>query len=202
MKRIILLLSLIVLVLSTVCHALPEPQAKVEEMVNSVLSVMRDSQMTLDQKKSQISGRVQQFLNIDSMSRRTLGQYWDGASVEQREHFARLFIKILEATYLNRIEDYSDGDVKYQKQRVKDDKAIIDTVIVANELEIPVQYLMIYTDGSLQVFDLVIEGVSLVRNYRSSYGEIIRRDGYDGLFALMEEKVRDMSEPASGSSVQ
>lgn len=188
MKKYILTL-LLVLIMSTTSQALPEPQAQVESMVNSVLSVMQNTELTVADKKAQISGRVQQFLDIDSMSRRTLGTYWDSASIEQRHYFSDLFIQILEGTYLNRIEDYSDGAVQYLKQRVKDDKAIIDTVIVSKELEIPVQYKMIYVNGSWQVFDLIIEGVSLVRNYRSSYGEIIRRDGFAGLFALMEEKV-------------
>ena len=102
---------------------------------------------------------------------------------------------MLEGTYLNRIDDYSDGTVKYLMQRVKDDKAIVDTSIVQKDLEIPVQYKMIYENGSWQVFDLVIEGVSLIRNYRSSYGEIIRRDGYDGLLALMQKKVTEMEKP-------
>lgn len=187
MKKIVLILC--VLLFSTNSFALPEPQEQVELMVNSVLSVMQNSDLSVDDKKLQISGRVQGFLNVESMSRRTLGSYWEGASVEQRQYFSQLFVQVLEGTYLNRIEDYSDGAVKYLKQRVKGDKAIIDTVIVSKELEIPVQYKMIYSEDSWQVFDLVIEGVSLVRNYRSSYGEIIRRDGFDGLFALMEEKV-------------
>ncbi|MCW9050339.1 MAG: ABC transporter substrate-binding protein [Deltaproteobacteria bacterium] len=184
-----LLAGLLILLFSVPSFALPEPQAQVETMVNSVLSVMQSTEMSPEEKKLQISGRVQKFLNVESMSRRTLGAYWDGATEEQREHFSQLFVRVLEGTYLSRIEDYSDGAVQYLKQRVKEDKAIIDTVIVSKELEIPVQYKMIYTDGSWQVFDLVIEGVSLVRNYRESYGEIIRREGYDGLFALMEEKV-------------
>lgn len=188
MKKIFLL-CVLVLVPVMACFALPEPQKQVETMVDAVLSVMRDPALSVAEKKEQISGKVQQYLDIDSMSRRTLGAYWDGATEEQRQRFSQLFIKVLEKTYLNRIEDYSDGTVKYLKERVKDDKAIIDTVIVAKELEIPVQYLMIYNGTSWQVFDMVIEGVSLVRNYRSSYGEIIRREGYDGLFALMESKL-------------
>ena len=198
MKKIIFV-CLIVLLFITDGFALPEPQAQVETMVNSVLSVMQNTELTADEKKEQISGRVQAFLNVESMSRRTLGAYWDGASEEQRQYFSQLFVKVLEGTYLSRIDDYSDGEVKYQKQRVKDDKAIIDTVIVAKELEIPVQYKMIFAEGRWQVFDLVIEGVSLVRNYRASYGEIIRREGYEGLFALMEEKVGGVKE---GQAIQ
>lgn len=188
MKNILLSCVLLLLIASPV-FALPSPQAQVQQMVDSVLEVLQDAELSVSEKKQLISGRVQRFLNIDSMARRTLGQHWDDASIEQRQRFADLFIQVLEKTYLNRIESYSEGSVRYQMQRVKGDKAIIDTVILFGEMEIPVQYKMIYVDNSWQVFDLVIEGISLIRNYRSSYGEIIRREGYEGLFVRMEEKV-------------
>ncbi len=197
MMRKIFLLFVFLLCSVAPSFALPDPQPEVEKMVNSVLEVLQNKDIDNAQKKALVSGRVQKFLNVESMARRTLGSYWDTATMEQRQQFSDLFVKVLEGTYLNRIDDYSGGTVKYLMQRVKDDKAIVDTVIVSNELEIPVNYLMIYRDGSWQVFDLVIEGVSLIRNYHSSYSEIIRRDGYDGLLALMQRKVDEMeSRPA------
>ncbi len=169
------------------------PQAQVKMMVDSILDVLRQPELGGLEKKELVSGMMQEFLNVESMSRRTLASHWQEASVEQQQRFSDLFVKILEGTYLNRIGDYSGGNVEYLKQRVKGDQAIIETLIVAEELEIPVDYMMIYVDNTWQVFDLVIEGVSLVRNYRSSYGEIIRRDGYDGLLTLMAEKVEAMN---------
>lgn len=195
MMKKIFIAGFFVLFLALSCFALPSPQTEIEVMVNSVLDVMRNPDLTVVEKKLEISGRVQRFLNVESMSRRTLGPYWEEATEEQLQHFSQLFVRILEGTYLSRIENYSDGTVKYLQQRVKDDKAIIDTLIVAQDLEIPVQYKMIYVDGSWQVFDLVIEGVSLIRNYRASYGEIIRQEGYDGLFTRMEEKLQAMEQP-------
>ena len=191
MKKI-LLSGLFILLFAVSSFALPQPQARVEQMVDSILGVLQQTELSAAEKKAQVSGRVQEYLNVPSMSRRTLGTHWDEATAEQRQSFSDLFVRILEGTYLSRIGDYSGGTVEYQKQRVKDNKAIVDTVIVSNELEIPVQYKMIYADGDWQVFDLVIEGVSLVRNYRSSYGEIIRREGYEGLLALMDKKVQAM----------
>lgn len=191
MKKILLSIVLI-FVTAISSFAIPAPQAQVEAMVNSVLSVLQRTDLTADEKKVQVSGQVQEYLNMASMARRTLGSYWDDASEEQRQQFSDLFVQVLEGTYLNRIGDYSDGNVQFLKQRVKGDKAIVDTQILTDDLEIPVQYKMIYSDGRWQVFDLVIEGVSLIKNYRSSYGEIIRRRGYDGLLQLMEEKVEAM----------
>ena len=191
MKKI-LLSCLLIFLISAVGFALPQPQARVKQMVDSILGVLQQPDLSTAEKKAQVSGQVQKFLNMKSMSRRTLGSYWDGATEEQRQRFSELFVKILEGTYLSRIDDYSAGTVEYLKQRVKANKAIVDTVIVAKELEIPVQYKMIYEDDAWQIFDLVIEGVSLVKNYRSSYGEIIRQEGYDGLLALMDKKVQAM----------
>ncbi len=187
--------SLLVLICAGVVSAAPQsqPQAQVKVMVDSILAVLQQDELSVAEKKIQVSGQVQGYLDIDSMARRTMGQHWQVATEPQRQRFSELFIEILEGTYLNRIGEYSGGSVEYLKQRVKDDKAIVDTMLILKEVEIPVQYKMIYVDGSWQIFDLVIEGVSLVRNYRSSYGEIIRRKGFDSLLIMMEEKVAEMN---------
>ena len=184
--------GLLLLLLVTSAWGVLEPQQQIEEMVNSVLTVLRQPDLPEAEKKAQVSGLVQKHLNIASMAQRTLGQNWSNATEEQRQKFTELFVKVLEGTYLNRINDYSNGTVEYLKQRVKDDKAIIDTKFVNNDLQIPVQYKMVLVNGGWEIFDVVIEGVSLIRNYHSSYGEIIRTNGYDGLFALMEKKISDM----------
>jgi len=195
MMKKILLLGVFTLLFAVQSFALPSPQARVEKMVNSVLGVLQQTDVSEADKKAAVSGTVQEYLNVESISRRTLGTYWDGATAKQRRQFSTLFIRILEGTYLNRMEGYSDGKVKFVRERVKGNKAIVDTVVISKELEIPVQYKMIYEDGNWQIFDLVLEGISLVRNYRSSYGEIIRRSGYDGLLALMDKKVQEMESP-------
>jgi len=191
MKKIIITMLLVFLAVPV--YAQPDPLNAVESMVNSILEILDHPEMSLAEKKEQVSGRAQRFLSIDSMSQRTLGTYWNNATQEQRDHFIYLFTRILEETYLNRIDDYSGGSVRYLQQRVKDDRAIVDTMIVADELELPVQYRMVYEQQNWRVFDIVIDGVSLIMNYRASYAEIIRRQGYDGLFRLMEERVARMS---------
>lgn len=191
MKNIIITLLLVFPAAPVLAQ--PDPLIAVESMVNSVLEILDNSDLSLVEKKEQVSGRAQRFLSIESMSQRTLGTYWSSATQEQRDHFTYLFTRILEETYLNRIDDYSGGTVRYLQQRVKDDRAIVDTLIVADELELPVQYRMVYEQQEWRVFDIVIDGVSLIMNYRASYAEIIRSQGYDGLFRLMEERVTGMS---------
>ncbi|MBD1401670.1 MlaC/ttg2D family ABC transporter substrate-binding protein [Pelovirga terrestris] len=191
MKKIII--TMLLFFPAVPVFAQPDPLNAVESMVNSVLEILDNSSLSLAEKKAQVSGRAQRFLSIESMSQRTLGTYWSSATQEQRDHFTYLFTRILEETYLNRIDDYSGGTVRYLQQRVKDDRAIVDTLIIADELQLPVQYRMVYEQQSWRVFDIVIDGVSLIMNYRASYAEIIRSQGYNGLFRLMEERVTGMS---------
>lgn len=188
-----LIIGLLLLFLGAPVYAQSDPLRAIEIMVDSILEVLDHQEMSLAEKKAQVSGYAQRFLSIEAMSQRTLGNYWNSATPEQRDHFVYLFTRILEETYLNRIDDYSGGSVKFLQQRVRDDRAIVDTLIVADEIQLPVQYRMVFEDGSWRVFDIVIEGVSLIMNYRASYGEIIRRQGYDGLFRLMEERVAAMT---------
>ncbi|MFO7766423.1 MAG: ABC transporter substrate-binding protein [Pelovirga sp.] len=186
-------IGLLTVFLTTPVYAQPDPLNAIEAMVDSVLEVLDNQDLSFSEKKSQVSGYAQKFLSIEAMSQRTLGSYWSNATTEQRDHFIDLFTRILEETYLSRIDDYSSGSVRFLQQRVKDHRAIVDTLIIADEIELPVQYRMVYEGGDWRVFDIVIDGVSLIMNYRSSYGEIIRRQGYDGLFRLMEERVAAMT---------
>lgn len=185
-------MRLFVLILFFVCalplYATVPPQQQVREMIDGVFTVL-NSDLDTEAKKAKISGTVQSYLGIDSLARRTLGIYWRRASEQERARFKALYVQLLEQTYLNRVEDYSGGRVDFLQERVRDDKAILDTQFVSEQVEIPVQYKMILKGGSWQIYDVMIEGVSLVRNYRSSYNEILRTDGFPGLFKRMEEKL-------------
>jgi phospholipid transport system substrate-binding protein len=193
MKRLFVLFTLLLFMSSSVLWASVGPSQKIEQIVNSVLKVLNRADLDYAAKRKEVSGLVQSHINIHSLSQRTLGIHWKKATPEQRERFSQLFVQILEMTYLNRIEDYSGGRVDYLNERVKDDKAIIDTQFVSDKLEIPVQYKMIQEQGDWQIYDVVIENVSLVRNYRSSYGQIVSDEGFEGLFARIETKLAEQA---------
>jgi phospholipid transport system substrate-binding protein len=98
---------------------------------------------------------------------------------------------------VSKIESYTNETVEYPGEKQKGRKAVVETLIVTSSAEIPVDYKVYLKDGSWQVYDVIIEGVSLISNYRSSYQEIVRKDGFNGLLAQMEEKIRELkSEPA------
>lgn len=194
MRRILFLCILIVFLVAPSIWAAPSPTGQVQQIVDSVLDVLNRTDIDYPTKRQEVSGLVQKHINIKSMSQRTLGVHWKKASNEQRDRFSSLFVQVLEMTYLNRIEDYSGGRVDYLKERVKGKKAIVDTKFVSEKVEIPVQYKMVRAQDGWQIYDVVIENVSLVRNYRSSYGEIVNSEGFDGLFARIETKLAEQSD--------
>lgn len=168
------------------------PQEQIKKMVDEVLLVLNSS-IDLETKKHKVSGMVQKYLGIHELAKRTLGIYWKQASHEELAKFEQLYVQLLENTYLNRIGDYSGGRVDFLQERIKDDKAILDTLVINDKMEIPVQYKMVLKEGLWEIYDVSIEGVSLIRSYRSSYGEIVRKDGFAGLFAQMEKKLSEAS---------
>jgi phospholipid transport system substrate-binding protein len=167
------------------------PQDQVKQMVDGVFEVL-NSDLDKEEKKAQISGTVQKFLGVKSLSQRTLGVFWKKGTAEELDQFMPLYVRILERTYLNRVDDYSGGKVEYLKERVKGNKAILDTRFVSEKFDIPVQYKLVKKNADWQIYDVSIEGVSLVRSYRSSYNEILRKEGFDGLLSKMNQKLAQM----------
>ncbi len=172
-------------------QAVSTPQEQIKQMIDGVFSVL-NSDLETTVKKQRISGTVQKFLGVKSLSQRTLGVYWKKANPEELARFMALYVQILERTYLNRVDDYSGGRVDYLRERIKGKKAILDTRFITERVEIPVKYKLIQKGGVWQIYDILIEGVSLVRSYRSSYSEILRKEGFSGLFKRMEDKLAQM----------
>lgn len=193
MKRYVSLLLIILFISSSAVWASSAPMEQVREIIDSVQTVLERDDLSIENKKAEVSELVQSSLPIRSISQRVLGVHWKKATPQQRDEFSKLFIQVLEKTYLNRIEDYSGGHVEYLKERIKGKKAIVDTKFVTETVEVPVQYKMLHRQGVWQIYDVVIEGVSLVSNYRSSYSEIVSNKGFDGLFAMMERKLAEQT---------
>ncbi len=187
--RLLMICALLFLALPV--QAVSTPQEQIKQMIDGVFAVL-NSDLDTEAKKQQISGTVQKFLGVRSLSQRTLGVHWKKATPEERKRFMALYVQILERTYLNRVDSYSGGRVDYLRERIKGKKAILDTKFITDKVEIPVKYKLILKNGTWQIYDILIEGVSLVRSYRSSYSEILRKNGFSGLFEKMEAKLTQM----------
>jgi phospholipid transport system substrate-binding protein len=146
------------------------------------------------EKKTRIRAVVDHRFNFEEMSKRTLAKNWRKRTDEEKKYFVSLFSRLLQNTYINRVENYSDEVVIFQKQKIKGKKAVVYTIISATSQEIPVIYKLLRQGDDWFVYDIIIEGVSLVRNYRTQFTKIVSREKYAGLIKRVEEKVNKIDE--------
>jgi phospholipid transport system substrate-binding protein len=181
-----------------------EPTEQLKTDVDRIITTLNDKTIVKDQKKQQIIELIRQRFNFELMSQWILGLNWKKATPDQRERFIDLFTQLLENTYMGRIEaytgTYSGNNVKYVEEKIKKGRALVKTMIVTESNEIPVDYKLSKNSNEWRVYDVVIEEVSLVRNYRSTYGEIVDKEGFDGLFGRMEKKIEELKNPPAPES--
>jgi phospholipid transport system substrate-binding protein len=168
------------------------PKTQIQDTVDRVIDVLRDKQLQGEARRQTLSRLIRARFDFVIMSQRTLGKYWRTASTAEQEKFVQLFSDLLEASYIGRIEAYSDETVNYGEERIEADRAEVATTVNSGNTHIPIVYRMVQQGGEWYVYDVIIEEVSLIRNYRSSYGEIVRKEGFSGLFQRMEEKIKEL----------
>ena len=166
------------------------PTDQVKSTVDGVLDTLKDESLDKAAKETTIKDLIAERFDFKSMSQRVLATNWKKATEEQQQRFAELFPEILSNVYMGRIQEYTNERVDYVGETIKKEKfALVETKIIAPSVEIPVNYKLRLKSDDWLVYDVVIEGVSLINTYRSSYGEITKNEGIDGLLAKMEEKL-------------
>lgn len=143
------------------------------------------------QRRANLNQVINQRFSYEEMSKQSLGQYWNTLSSAQRTEFVKLFSELLERSYANKLEAYSNEKVIYQSERAEGTYTEIKTMIKRPNDQISVNYRMIDKGGKWWVYDVVIEGVSLVSNYRNQFGRIIRESSVQGLLQRMRNKLQE-----------
>lgn len=161
--------------------------------VDNILSILKRSDMNWDNKRSEIKNVVDKRFYYRAMAQRTLSVNWRRASKEQQQRFTELFAQLLQNTYFERMKEYTNEKVEFLREKEKDNKAVVYTHIVTASNNIPIDYKLVNVNGEWLVYDVVIEEISLISNYRSSYREIVSRDGIDGLLKQMQQKLEDLT---------
>ncbi|MBI1194621.1 MAG: ABC transporter substrate-binding protein [Gammaproteobacteria bacterium] len=162
------------------------------QSIDQVLSLLRDKNLDKADRREQLRAVIEKRFDFQVMSQFTLSVEWRKATPAEREAFVQRFTRMVEASYLGRLEQYTDQKVEVRDERERDDKAVVNTVIVTQNVDIPIDYKMRREDGDWRIYDVQIEGVSLVRNYRDSYRNIAKNEGMSGLLARMEKKIAEL----------
>lgn len=190
-KILLLIFSSYLFLCGLAASATITPTDQVRTTVDSILSTLKLKNLDSKIRHDKIRALIHERFYFRAMSQRTLATNWRKASAEEKENFVKLFSKLLENAYMGRIEAYTDERVEYVNEKIKGKKAIVDTIIVTENTNIPISYKTVLKDQKWMIYDVVVEEVSLISNYRSSYKQIVRKEGIDGLLRKMEQKLKD-----------
>lgn len=184
------LLVLVCLIFSTsAVVAQPGPMDRVKSAVSDILRILQDGTLGREARWARIGGIINERFDIEAMSKSILATNWKRATPEEKQDFIAFFSQYLENTYRRRIESYSDEEVRFLAEKIKDRRASVQTAIVTENAEIPVIYKMRQNDGQWYAYDVVIEGVSLVANYRNTFAAIVKSEGMDGLLNNLQGSI-------------
>jgi len=170
------------------------PTEDVRETTDKLIAIVSDPAMkTSDmaaERARRIRAAVDERFDWREMSKRTLARHWKKRSDREKEEFIDLFGKLLERTYLDKVEGYSGEKVLYVSEKVEGKYGIVIVRIVTkNDTEILVKYKLKNKGGEWLVYDISIEGVSLVNNYRKQFNSIMTRSSYGDLVKKLRTKV-------------
>ena len=127
------------------------------------------------------------------MAKRSLGKHWSELPTDEQKRFADLYASLLERSYAGKIESYNNEKIIYVKEMVENDYAEIRSkVVTANRDEFTLDYRLIKQHGKWMVYDVVVEGVSLVSNYRSQFSRVITASGYGALVKKLKAKNNEL----------
>lgn len=165
--------------------------------IDAVLGVLNNPSLQGPQKTKErrdaIMKIVEDRFDFMEMSRLALARYWKQRTDAEKKEFVDLFPKILEAAYVNKIEKYNGEKIAYAPELKFDSKAVVRTKIITRSgTQVPVNYRVMKEAKGWMVYDVVIEGVSLVNNYRNQFNDILSRKPYPELVKMLQEKVKGL----------
>jgi phospholipid transport system substrate-binding protein len=178
------------------------PTDQLRDATDRVLKVLQSAELKRapQARREQIRAIADQIFDWEETGKRALARHWSARSPEERQEFSALFADLVERSYVGKIEGYSGERVVYAGETIEGDQATVRTKLVTkSNTEIPVDYRMQKHGDRWRAYDVVIEGVSLVANYRTQFNRIIQQSGYGELVEKLKAK-RDELEFESGLS--
>ena len=191
MKRRLVGLSLLLALFCAPAWA-ATPLDTVKADVNNVLDVLGNKALKEEVKKEKLREIYGEMFDQIELSKWSLGRNWIEFSEAQRQEFVPLFRQVLEQAYADKLLSYTNEKVLFDREiKLSDTRVEVRTRIVTSSKEIPIDYRVLQEGGTWKVYDVVIENVSLVQNYRSQFDDILSRNTPDQLLEILRKKVKD-----------
>jgi len=147
------------------------------------------------ERRAQLRKTAEAIFDYKETSKRALARHWAERNPQEQEEFVSLFADLLERSYMGKIEQYGGENVTYANEVVDGDIATVKTkILTKSKQEVPVEYRMLKSGGRWLVYDVIIEGVSLVNNYRNQFNRIIQTSSYGELVKRMKTRQEELLE--------
>lgn len=196
-KVIVLVLLLLVSLPDPARAGIPSDQ--VRQTTDKVLLILQDPRLKAADKKNERRGQLRQVISarfdFNEMAKRSLGQHWQRRSAEEQRQFVQLFSDLLERSYADQIESFNGEKIVYSRENQDRDHAEVDTrVITSKGEEFAVNYKLHSAGQEWKVYDVVIENISLVNNYRSQFNRVLANSSFAEFLRKLQEKNFSVSE--------
>lgn len=173
------------------------PMDLVKTGIDRVLSLVQDPELrkpanTLERRR-RVRAVANDLFDWQETGKRALARHWNTRTPQQRAEFSALFSDLIERSYVRKIEAYSGERILYTGESIDGDVATVNTKLVSRSgADIPIDYRLQREGDTWRIYDVLIEGVSLVSNYRSQFNRIIQQSGYDDLIRKMKTKQEEL----------
>ena len=205
MRRLAISLSLVALaLLAGPAHAGP-PTEQLKAGIDRVLVILQDPALKqpgkAEERRQKIRVIANDVFDWTEIGKRALARHWQPRSPQEREEFSKLFADLLERSYVGKIEAYSGEKILYGEETVDGDQATVRTKLLTKSgTQIPIDYQMQKVEERWRVYDVKIENVGLVANYRSQFNRIIQQSGYPDLVQRLKTKQEELQFDEGGAT--
>jgi phospholipid transport system substrate-binding protein len=194
MKSCIVGMTFILCLIFPVSSFSGQPTEAVKGNLDKVLDVLRDPSLKAESakkaKKNKIRDISEEMFDFTELSKRSLGKNWSKFNPDQQKEFVGLYKSLLEDAYADKIMLYTDVKIVFSKEVALTEKTVeVQSTVLRKSGEIPIYYRVIMKDGVWRVYDVVIEGISLINNYRSQFKEILVNKPPESLLETLRKKV-------------
>ena len=178
---------------STPSSAHRSPTEAMRTTVNQALGVLQDQELKKPERMDERVTRLKQIadacFDYGEMAKRSLGGQWNKLGERERHEFVDLFTEFFTATYVEKIHSYSGEEVKFLSERLEGNHAEVKSLMIGKKTETPLDYRLMMKGDDWKAYDVVVDGISLVQNYRGQFTAILRSSSYEQLVQILRDKI-------------
>jgi len=198
--RLIPLIAVLVLGLASDAWA-GQPTDQLRAYTDQVLKVLQNPALSLPERREVVRHLAEEVFEVSETAKRALGQHWLQRTQAEREEFVKLFANLLEQTYIARIGEFGGEQLMYVSEQIDGDLAIVRARITTKKgAEVPVESRLLQKDNRWLIYDILVENLSLISNYRSQFDRVIRTTSYEELVKRLKTRGDFLSEKGATTS--